>query len=161
MTASNEGPYPERNQPPAYMSSRQRQHGTQYLYTALGWRCSSSLRRKRREVICTGTCFLVPVPGPSLLGLHTNPHNSDARRRLPLRNTSAPVPKEGLAIGVTGQTRVGAHPRDQAHEKQCRRAARHQQLLNPVSGERHEDLHDREGKSPPASICSIRSEMRS
>ena len=47
----------------------------------------------------------------------------------------------GHETGPTRQTRAGAHPRDQA-KKQCRRAARHQQLLTPVSGERHEDLHD-------------------
>ena len=57
----------------------------------------------------------------------------------------------------TRQSRAGAHQREQVQEtplkpvlgenredlqkKECRRSARNQQLLNPVSGERHEDPH--------------------
>ena len=55
---------------------------TQYLYTALGWRCNSSLRRQRREVIRGDTRFRVPEVAGPLLILGGVPHHLDARRRL-------------------------------------------------------------------------------
>ena len=64
--------------------------GPVFVYR-LGWRCRSSLRRKRKEVMCTDTGAPVPVPKPSLL-----PNHLDARRWLPDRLLSASVPVVGF-----------------------------------------------------------------
>ena len=73
----------------------------------LGWRCRSS-PRKRREVKRTDTRIPVPVPDPSLLIPFADPHNLNARRRLPDSTESTSVPVVRLArVAVLEQ-----HPLD-------------------------------------------------
>ena len=70
---------------------------TQYLYTALGWRYRSSLRRKRREVERGDTRVPVPVPDPSLLILFAVPHDLDTSWSSPDCTVSTSVPEVRLA----------------------------------------------------------------
>ena len=77
--------------------SKEGESPTQYLYTALVWRCNSSLRRQRREVKRGDTRIPVPVPDPSLLIPFADPHNLNARRRLPDSTESTSVPVVRLA----------------------------------------------------------------
>ena len=69
----------------------------QYLYTALGWRHRSSLRRKRREVKRGDTRVSVPVPDPSHLILFAVPHDFDTSRSTPDCTVSTSVPEVRLA----------------------------------------------------------------
>ena len=71
--------------------------GAQYLYTALGWRYSSSPRRKRREKKRGDTRVLVPVPDPSLLILFAVPHDLDTIWSQPDCTVSTSVPEVRLA----------------------------------------------------------------
>ena len=74
-----------------------RRHGAQYFYTALGWRCRLSPRRKRREVIRTDTSIPVPIVEDPLLIPSTVPDNLDTSWYLPDSRSSASVPVVGLA----------------------------------------------------------------
>ena len=69
----------------------------QYLYTALGWRYRSSLRRKRREVKRGDTRVPVPVPDPSLLILFAVPHILDTSWSQPDCTVCTSVPEVSLA----------------------------------------------------------------
>ena len=69
----------------------------QYLYTALGWRYSSSPRRKRREEKRGDTRVPVPVPDPSLLILFAVPHDLDTIWSQPDCTVSTSVPEVRLA----------------------------------------------------------------
>ena len=62
----------------------------------------ASLRRQRREFICTDTGAPVPAPDPSLLSPLADPDDPDDRRWLPLRRAGASAPVVGFAsVAVT------------------------------------------------------------
>ena len=70
---------------------------SQYLKTALGWRYSSSLRRKRREVKRRDARVPVPVIDLSLLIPFAVPHDLDTSWSPPDCTVSTSVPEESLA----------------------------------------------------------------
>ena len=72
--------------------SQERKPPDQYLYTALGWRCRPSPRRKRREVKRRDARVPVPVPHPSLLIPFAVPHDLDTSWSLPDCTVSTSVP---------------------------------------------------------------------